>query len=183
MAIQWFFSRDDETFGPFTAAELKAEAASARLRPQDLVWQEGMEKSVRASKVKHLFDAPAVPSPVAPAPPPPAESAPAPDPGEEEEEPAAEHEEAPTPLPEEPVPPAAEPPPKPAAKKYRVLSVKGGMLLSQDGERFRYRKVCPKCGHKDASVTSAPIQPGTVRAHFFCPKCRRSQPVEIHSAY
>src|SRR5205823_528662 len=83
--------------------------------------------------------------------------------------------------PEQKVPPAgSQPPPQPPARKYRVFNIKGGVIMSQDGERFRYRKTCPKCGHQDRSITSGPIQPGTTRSHFFCPKCRKNHPVEVH---
>jgi hypothetical protein len=43
----------------------------------------------------------------------------------------------------------------------------------------RFRKKCSKCGRQDTSVTTMQIQPGCSRANFFCPKCRKSQPVEV----
>jgi hypothetical protein len=79
-----------------------------------------------------------------------------------------------------PAPPEAERrPQQQEARKRRVLGVKGGDLLSQDGTMVRYRKRCGKCGHQDTSVTTMQIQPGLVRVHFFCPKCRKSQQVEV----
>ena len=81
-------------------------------------------------------------------------------------------------------PPPAHPeaerrPPQQEVKKRRVLSVKGADLLSQDGTVVRFRKKCGKCGRQDTSVTTMQIQPGCSRANFFCPKCRKSQPVEV----
>jgi hypothetical protein len=66
------------------------------------------------------------------------------------------------------------------ASKRRVLSVKGGVIMGQDGQVVRYRKKCVKCGHVDTSVATALIRYGLTRADFYCPKCRKTQPVEIH---
>jgi hypothetical protein len=67
MADQWYFARNNQSRGPFSATELQALAASGQIRAADTVWKEGMEKGVLAAKVKHLF-AVVQPSPtVAPA--------------------------------------------------------------------------------------------------------------------
>ena len=55
MAIQWYFERDGKQFGPYLAARLKELAAGGEVRPQDLVWKEGMGKGVLASRVARLF--------------------------------------------------------------------------------------------------------------------------------
>jgi hypothetical protein len=55
MAKKWYVGRDGKKFGPFSGGRLKKLAASGRLRPQDTVWTEGMEKRVLAGKVKQLF--------------------------------------------------------------------------------------------------------------------------------
>ena len=55
MAKKWYIGRDGKTFGPLSGGRLKKLAASGRLRRQDTVWTEGMEKRVLAGKVKQLF--------------------------------------------------------------------------------------------------------------------------------
>lgn len=200
MADGWYYARDGEKLGPFSATQLKELAATGRLRPHDTVWKHGVEKGVPASRVKHLFSAPllaALPSaPVAQAGPRisaslvpmpltasvsptsspveldvpddvalvPLESAPATEPDSVDE-----------PLPErrEPTPRQQE------ARKFRVLGVQGGTIVSQDGEVMRYRKRCSVCCHADASVTTARLRPGTTRGQYFCPKCKKSRQVEI----
>jgi hypothetical protein len=54
---EWFYSRDGHRQGPFSSKELIVEALADRLRPQDLVWKEGMSKWVKAEKVRGLFPA------------------------------------------------------------------------------------------------------------------------------
>jgi hypothetical protein len=61
----------------------------------------------------------------------------------------------------------------------RVTSVKGAIILSQDGKEARIRKKCLKCGTEDNKRTTLKILPGTSRTTFFCPNCRRVYPVEI----
>jgi hypothetical protein len=175
MATQWYFEREGRKFGPYLATRLRELAASGELRPQDLVWKEGMEKGVLASRVGKLFAergaGVAPPEATAPA----AEGAREPGPAlvKAEAPPApAEAEVAETPAAK------AAPPPLPV-RKPRVVSVRGGVIQSQDGTVVRYRKTCPKCGHVDSSITSKPIHCGTTRDHFFCPKCRKNQAVEI----
>jgi hypothetical protein len=81
-------------------------------------------------------------------------------------------------------PPAPKEPTKRPAyqeKKRRVLEIKGGVLKSQDGVTMRFRKKCIKCGYDDRNTTTMPIRPGSMNLSFFCPKCRRSQRVQIQS--
>jgi hypothetical protein len=61
-----------------------------------------------------------------------------------------------------------------AVKKRRVLSVKGGVIASQDGEVVKYRKQCLKCRYADTSLTTMRIRGGVTRVNFFCPKCKKS---------
>ncbi len=74
----------------------------------------------------------------------------------------------------------AAPPPQQHANKRRVLGVKGGSLISQDGTTVRFRKKCQQCGRDDPGVTSMAIPPGYLRVNFFCPKCKKAQQVEVH---
>lgn len=53
----WYFSRDGEIQGPFSSTQLKQHAEAGRLRPTDLVQQQGMAKWVAAANVKGLFAA------------------------------------------------------------------------------------------------------------------------------
>jgi hypothetical protein len=66
-----------------------------------------------------------------------------------------------------------------AVKKRRVLSVKGGIIASQDGEVVKYRKQCLKCRYADVCLTTMRIRSGVTRVNFFCPKCKKSQQCEI----
>lgn len=55
--VEWFYAQQNKRFGPVSAAELKALADSGKLRPDDLVWREGMDGWVPARRVKGLFEA------------------------------------------------------------------------------------------------------------------------------
>jgi hypothetical protein len=81
----------------------------------------------------------------------------------------------------EPVPggPGTGPQP-PEVTTRRVVGLKGGIILSQDSHVVRYRKKCLKCGYLDSSVATALIRYGVTRGDFYCPKCRKTQPVEVH---
>ena len=63
----------------------------------------------------------------------------------------------------------------------RVLGVKGGVIQSQDGLVLRYRKKCLRCGYADTSLATMAIRSGVTRGAFFCPKCKKSQQVEIQA--
>jgi hypothetical protein len=57
MADLFYFARNQEQFGPFSAVQLKEFAATRRLQPTDTVWKEGMKKGVLAATVNYLFPA------------------------------------------------------------------------------------------------------------------------------
>lgn len=65
MAEQWYYTRNGQQQGPVTMELLK----QAALQPSDLVWKEGTDEWVAASKVEGLI-AQAVPPPVPTLPPP-----------------------------------------------------------------------------------------------------------------
>jgi GYF domain 2 len=226
MADQWYFARDKQRLGPFSAAELKDFAAQGQLQPSDTVWKEGIARGVVADQVKHLFSAPPAegPPPAASVPadassgslsPPPRPSSALPAkramlepwlaapaaPGAPEDEPEIipdglmlkEMEENETTDPAPPLKVAADPEstdgagapshsqtPLARKKKGRAIGSKGATLLSQDGHVVQYRKKCLKCGHEDASKSTMAIRIGVTRVSFFCPKCRKAGPVEIH---
>jgi hypothetical protein len=59
MSTQWFYQRDgQEMLGPCSAKELKHLASTGQLLESDRVRKEGMEKPVRAGRVKGLFITP-----------------------------------------------------------------------------------------------------------------------------
>ena len=176
----WYCGRSSaKKFGPFTSAQLKKLADTGKLLPTDTVWKEGVEQGVPAAKVKRLFDnLPPAPSPAESR----TETGPAPGDAPAAQAPetaaagggsAAARAESEAP-PKETAAPAAE------GRKGRVLSIKGGVLSSQDGVIFRFRKRCDVCGYGDTAMTTMRIRSGIIRADFFCRKCRKSRPVEIH---
>lgn len=194
MSTTWYFARDDMEFGPFTAVQLREHADRGQLRPQDFVWQSGMKRRVAAARVKDLF--------------PPAQRRAHPDElhaslnlGRRPDEPAvhaalfAPEDAKLVPLGNEALMPAPAPAvpaeiapldpgttTQPEARKWRVVRMKGGVILSQDGGVLRYRKKCPTCAYEDRSVVYLPLQGGVCRSNFFCPRCRKNQPVEAHFA-
>jgi TM2 domain-containing membrane protein YozV len=55
MATEWFFAHGSDRRGPVSEDEIKALAADGRLRPDDLVWQAGMEAWTPAVNVPGLL--------------------------------------------------------------------------------------------------------------------------------
>jgi hypothetical protein len=156
----WYVARGDEELGPFSIFDLKEMGVAGKIQPTDAVWREGMANRVPATRVKGLL---------------PAESA-------STDTQMSQESDAPAKTAEE----EAEERRKAELKKKdlevrkrRVTSVKGAIILSQDGREARIRKKCLKCGTEDRSRTSIKILPGTSRTTFFCPECRRVYPVEI----
>ncbi len=170
MAREFFFARGDAEHGPYTAIELRELASTGVITPADLVWRAGSPARILAAQVKGLFTT---------APPPPLEPAPESAPGIETavEAPAAGAAEAVT------APPAMEvEKEKPAAAKpraKRVVSIKGGVLVSQDGTYVQYRRKCEKCGYTDPGRSNTVIRPGSMKIPFFCRKCRKGRTVEM----
>ena len=66
MANEWFYSHDGERHGPVPVEQIKEMVAGGQLRPDDLVWQTGMESWTAVSKVPGLL-APAAAPPSVPA--------------------------------------------------------------------------------------------------------------------
>jgi hypothetical protein len=54
--IEWYYAREDKTIGPMAPSEIKQLADAGQLKPDNLVWREGMEDWVPAEMVKGLFD-------------------------------------------------------------------------------------------------------------------------------
>src|SRR5574340_330337 len=55
--IEWYYAKGDRQLGPVSAVQLKQMAVAGEVRPDDLVWREGMENWIEARNVKGLFDA------------------------------------------------------------------------------------------------------------------------------
>jgi len=55
MASQWYYQKDGQRNGPISSAQLKQLADSGTLHPADIVWKEGLQQWVKASKVSGLF--------------------------------------------------------------------------------------------------------------------------------
>jgi hypothetical protein len=96
----WYYAVDDQEHGPITSAQLKSLAEAGKLKPDDLVWREGLDDWKPAREVSGLFAAgqKTTPRTTEPAPPPPSAASPITAP-------------APSPAPS----PAASPAEKPAA--------------------------------------------------------------------
>jgi len=63
MVKEWFYTRDaSNKTGPFSGLELKQLADRGEIRPDDLIWKEGMPKPVAARQVKGLFSLDRTPS-------------------------------------------------------------------------------------------------------------------------
>ena len=58
--------------------------------------------------------------------------------------------------------------------------MKGAVIDSQDGVTAYFRKKCTECGFTETGRNRLNIRIGLVtRAHFRCPRCRKSRKVEI----
>ena len=53
--VQWYYARNDQQFGPVSAAELKQLADGGKLSPDDLLWREGMDSWNTAINLRGLF--------------------------------------------------------------------------------------------------------------------------------
>ena len=71
MAQQWYYYKDGQQEGPYSKDQLQGEAQAGNLKPDDLVWAEGMTDWIPAQKVAGLIPAQAPPPSQAAAPPPP----------------------------------------------------------------------------------------------------------------
>jgi GYF domain 2 len=161
MAMRYFFVQDEAQHGPYSATEMRGLASTGQIRPADTVWQEGTEQRFPAARVKNLFAAITVTE----APPVVVEA-------------AAE----PEPVPETVFTPAAEKArPKVSEKERlkRVISIKGGIVVGQDGRQVQFRKKCLTCNTEDQCRTTAVIRAGAMKIAYYCRKCRKGRTVEM----
>jgi hypothetical protein len=54
--VEWYYARDNKQNGPVSAVELKRLATAGEIKPDDLVWREGMAEWSPAKNVRGLFD-------------------------------------------------------------------------------------------------------------------------------
>jgi hypothetical protein len=54
----WYYAQEDREHGPVTGAYIAGMARTGKLRPEDLVWREGMEDWRPAKTIKGLFSRP-----------------------------------------------------------------------------------------------------------------------------
>ena len=55
MANNWFYRKNDQTFGPHSAEVLQRKARDGDVSPDDLVWRDDMPEPVAARRVVGLF--------------------------------------------------------------------------------------------------------------------------------
>jgi GYF domain 2 len=71
---------------------------------------------------------------------------------------------------------------KPAPVKMRRATVEcGAIIISQDGDRVRFRKKCVRCGFEESCNSVMRLMPGVNRQLFFCPKCRKQVGIAIRA--
>lgn len=164
MANQWYYAHGDQKkFGPFTADEMRSLAIKGDILRTDTVWLNDGPRGVLATRVQHLFPQATAPAPEPPpvAPPPMAPPPVAPEPPSLVKPP-----EAPRPA------PAHAPVPE---KKRKAIALQGATIVGQDNGMVRFRKRCTECKHEDSSYATMKITTGTMKAGFFCPKCRKKR--------
>ena len=71
MSSSWYIYKDEQQKGPISWDELYQKAQTGSMRPDDLVWTEGMEGWVQAETIEELFSV--TPPPTQPPAPPPSE--------------------------------------------------------------------------------------------------------------
>lgn len=206
MAVQWFYGADHARLGPFTASQLRDLKVRGQLQPTDMVWKEGVKNGLRAGAIHGLFESttttavavqtidlpilsPVVEEPVlAPV----ATDVPVAAQDQvqeiipeslvltaisEDEVSALPVETAPVALPVT-APPRAKPP---VVRMKRAVVECGAVIVSQDGERVRFRKKCVRCGFEESTNSVMRLMPGVNRQLFFCPKCRKQVGVSIRA--
>jgi hypothetical protein len=194
MNVQWYFSHDGDKAGPYSGRQLMELAATGAILPTDTIWKEGIEQGMPAQNVRNLFTpAQADTSPASTGAVPgnrpvtssePAPSCPPSGPSQVDS-PRAEAPDTLVTVPDQTSPPNALTVQKKAGlqnkppSKARAVAVRGAVITNQDGITVQFRKKCSKCGFEDPCKSRLPIRNGTTRDGYFCPKCRKMQPVEI----
>jgi hypothetical protein len=164
MADRYFFTHSEAQQGPYSADEMRTLAMAGKILPTDPVWQDGMKQRFPASVVQNLFEDFVAPDDAADDALRPAEVL------ATDEAPAAAVAER---MPGKPARPAEQDRPK------RVVSIKGGVLCTQDGKHVQFRKKCTVCGYEEQGRTTQIIRAGSMKMAFFCRKCRKGRQTEM----
>ncbi len=209
MADRFYYEHDDKKLGPFSGLAMKSFAVAGQILPSDTVWKEGAETGILAGDVKNLFPVVLLVVPeIPPAAVVQIDASPAEksfvevDPGDalllpmyvkpiSDAQIIVEETDLPTGMTElapgsvlldqiavSPAPTKIDSRP-PENKKRRTVPGKGAVIVGQDGTSVRYKKKCTTCGHEDSFSNSMKIINGMMKAHFFCPKCKKRRNVEI----
>jgi GYF domain 2 len=168
MTGQYFFAHGETKHGPYTADQMRDLATAGKIQRTDLVWQEGMKQRFKAALVEFLFEDPADATDADGSASTPDELLVAPEVPEPPPAPAAEQ------VFEKPARPQEKDRPK------RVVSIKGGVLCSQDGKHVQFRKKCTVCEYEEQGRTTQVIRAGSMKVAFFCRKCRKGRMTEMH---
>jgi hypothetical protein len=166
MAEHYFFTHGEAQQGPYSADEMRGLALAGKILPTDPVWQAGMKQRFPASVVQNLFE-----DLVAP--------------GDAVDDYAASEPDDLLTSDETPAEVVAErpegKPPRPPEKDRpkRVVSIKGGVLCTQDGKHVQFRKKCTVCAYEEQGRTTQIIRAGSMKVAFFCRKCRKGRMTEM----
>ena len=182
MADIWYYAHDDKRLGPFSSLQLRDLADAGDILTTDTVWKTGVEQGVRAMRVRHLFPLPEA-RPLEVAGDLPADFPNATAPSSVESSPDASPELRPleeeVPAPEKRDRKAYQEAP---ARRRTVTGGKGVIIMGQDGTQVKFKKQCTTCQHIDSSSATMKITGGTMKASFFCPKCRKRREVELRGS-
>lgn len=70
-------------------------------------------------------------------------------------------------------------PPLPPVRKARASAGPGASIVGQDGKTVRFVMKCTVCGKEDRSSHTRTIVRGTMRAGFYCSKCKKRRTAEL----
>src|SRR5690349_23581067 len=59
MADEWYYTQDGRGHGPVSEARLEALLTSGQLRPNDILWQEGMTQKIKVADLLAALEGPA----------------------------------------------------------------------------------------------------------------------------
>ena len=69
--------------------------------------------------------------------------------------------------------------PSPPVRRARAVAGPGASIVGQDGTTVRFLMKCTTCGKEDRSSHTRTIVRGTMRAGFYCSKCKKRRAAEL----
>lgn len=68
-------------------------------------------------------------------------------------------------------------------KKYTSIALQGCVITEQDYETgaVTYKKKCESCDYIESGGTSTYLSSGIMNSSFLCPKCKKTQKIQIES--